>query len=114
LTSLGVLHAAIGRVAVAAAIVARVRYKEISPKTLTGKVYVITTVLTCLTGFGIFQHGGFGKPHALGIITLVALGAALLPGPEAPQLQVASGVLFLFFLIGAVLQVRRLRAHPAG
>jgi hypothetical protein len=46
--------------------------------------------------------------------TRLPLGAPLLPGPEAPQLQVASGVLFLFFLIGAVLQVRRLRAHPAG
>jgi uncharacterized membrane protein len=80
LTSLGVLHTAISLVAVAAGIVALVRYKEISPKTLTGKVYVITTVLTCLTSFGIFQHGGFGKPHALGIITLVVLGAAALAG----------------------------------
>jgi hypothetical protein len=31
-----------------------------------------------LTGFGIFQHGGFGKPHALGVLTLVVLAAALL------------------------------------
>ena len=157
LTSLGVLHTAISLVAVAAGMAALVRYKEISPKTLTGKVYVITTVLTCLTAFGIFQHGGFGKPHALGIITLVVLGVAalagntrifgrasryvetisysatflfhlipgitetttrlplgapLLPGPEAPELQVASGVLFILFLIGAALQARRLHAHP--
>jgi uncharacterized membrane protein len=80
LTSLGVLHTAISLVAVAAGIVALVRYKEISPRTRTGKVYVIATVLTCLTGFGIFQHGGFGKPHALGIITLVVLGVAALAG----------------------------------
>jgi hypothetical protein len=26
----------------------------------------------------IFQHGGFGKPHALGVLTLVVLAAALL------------------------------------
>ena len=148
-----------GLVAVAAGIVSLVRYREISPRNLTGKVYVITTVLTCLTGFGIFQHGGFGKPHALGIITLVVLGVAalagntkafghasryvetisysatflfhLIPGitetttrlplgapllssPEAPDLQVASGVLFVFFLIGAALQARRMHAHPVG
>jgi len=34
-------------------------------------------------GFGIFQHGGFGKPHALGIITLVTLGIAALAGRTA-------------------------------
>ena len=110
-------------------------------------------------GFGIFQHGGFGKPHALGIITLVVLGVAalagntkifgrasryvetisysatflfhLIPGvtetttrlppgapllssPDAPELQVASGVLFVLFLIGAALQARRLHAQPVG
>jgi uncharacterized membrane protein len=80
LTSLGAVHTAISLVAVAAGIVALVRYGEISPRNLTGQVYVVTTVLTCLTGFGIFQHGGFGKPHALGIITLVVLGIAGLAG----------------------------------
>ncbi|MEO8038566.1 MAG: hypothetical protein ABI794_07330 [Betaproteobacteria bacterium] len=41
-------------------------------------VSTIRTVLTCLTGFFIFQHGGFGKPHAGGILTLVAPGIAAL------------------------------------
>jgi hypothetical protein len=30
-------------------------------------------VLTCLTGLPIFQHGGFGPPHTLAILTLVVL-----------------------------------------
>jgi uncharacterized membrane protein len=156
LTQLGVIHTAISLVAVAAGLIALVRDKEISPRNMLGKVYVITTVLVCLTGFGIFQHGGFGKPHTLGIITLVVLGVAyvagytklygrlspyietisysatflfhLIPGitetttrlplgapllanAEAPALQAASGVLFVLFLIGAALQVRRLRAR---
>ena len=55
--------------------VAFVRDEEISPRNTVGKVYIVTTVVTCLTAFGIFQHGGFGKPHALAIITLVVLGA---------------------------------------
>ena len=43
----------------------------------------MTTVLTCLTGFGIFQHGGFGNPHMLGIVTLVVLAIAYVAGDDA-------------------------------
>jgi uncharacterized membrane protein len=156
LTPLGTIHTAISLIAVAAGLIAFVRDKEISPKNWVGKIYIITTVLTCLTGFGIFQHGGFGKPHALGIITLVVLGVAyvagytklygrlspyietvsysatflfhlipgitetttrlplgapLLPNADAPALKVATAVLVVVFLIGAALQVRRLRAR---
>jgi uncharacterized membrane protein len=159
LTQLGIVHTAISLVAVVAGFIALVRDRKISPRNTIGKVYIVTTVLTCLTGFGIFQHGGFGKPHVLGIITLVVLGIAwlagytnvfgrlapyietvsysatflfhmipgvterttrlplgapLLPNADAPQLQVASGVLFLLFLIGATLQVRTLRAESAA
>jgi uncharacterized membrane protein len=156
LTPLGVVHTAISLIAVASGAIALIRDREISPRNLLWKTYVIATVLTCVTGFGIFQHGGFGKPHALGIITLVVLGVAyvagytklygrwspyietvsysmtflfhmipgvtetttrlplgapLLPSPEAPALQAAAGVLFVAFLIGATLQMRRLRAR---
>jgi len=156
LTPLGVIHTAISLIAVAAGLIALLRDKEISPRNGVGKIYMIATILTCLTGFGIFQHGGFGKPHALGIITLVVLGVAyvagytkfygrfspyietvsysatflfhlipgitetttrlplgapLLPNAEAPALQAASAVLGVLFLIGATLQVRRMRAR---
>src|SRR5262245_17980127 len=148
------VHTLIALVAVIAGLVALVRYMEISPRSLAGKIYIVATILTCLTGFGIFHHGGFGKPHVLGIITLVVLGvgitaarsdlfgrfsryvetvsysmtfffhmiptinetatrfplgAPLATGAEAPGLQAASGLLFLLFLVGATLQVRRLR-----
>jgi len=156
LTQLGVIHTAISLIAVAAGLFAFFRDKEISPRNGVGKIYIIATILTCLTGFGIFQHGGFGKPHTLGIITLIVLavayvagytklygrlspyietvsysatflfhlipgitetttrlplGAPLLPNADAPALQVATAVLLVAFLIGAALQVRRLRAR---
>ena len=76
LTPLGAIHTAISLVALAAGIIALARDKQILARTTLGRVYIWTTVLTCLTGFGIFQHGGFGKPHALGVITLLVLALA--------------------------------------
>jgi XapX domain-containing protein len=154
LTSLGVIHTAISLVALAAGIAAFFRYGKISPGNASGKLYIVATILVCLTGFGIFQHGGFGKPHVLGIVTLIALavaaiagrtalfgkaslyvetfsysatfffhmiptiaegatrlpyGAPLFDNQEAPELQLATGIVFLIFLIGASYQVRHLR-----
>ena len=161
LTTLGIFHTAISLIAVAAGLIALVRDRQISPRNRLGKVYVIMTVITCVTGFGIFQHGGFGAPHALGIVTLVVLGVAglagstrlfgsaapyvetvsysatfffhmipgvtetftrlplgapLFAGPEDPDLQKVIGVLFALFMIGAAVQVRRLRStlQPAA
>jgi uncharacterized membrane protein len=159
LTNLGIVHTAISLVAVGAGIVALIRDKEITSRNGVGKLYIWTTVLTCLTGFPIMQHGGFGKPHALGIITLITLvvawqagrgkwfgrasryvevvsysatflfhmipalvetstrlpvGAPLFKDREGPELQAATGVLLVLFLIGAALQVWRLRARSRG
>ena len=153
LTSLGIFHTAISLIAVATGATALVRNGKISWENSLGKIYVITTVVTCLTGFGIFQHGGFGKPHALGVITLVVLAvifaaqnnafksysayvvtvgysltfffhiipgitettsrlpadAPLTSGPDDPNIKMAIGICFVLFLIGAVLQVRKMR-----
>ena len=77
LTPLGAIHTAISLVALVAGVIALVRDKEIVAQSTLGKTYIWATVLTCLTGFGIFQHGGFGKPHALGVITLLVLALAV-------------------------------------
>lgn len=159
LTTLGIIHTLISLIAVAAGSIGLFRDRIISPRNRTGIIYIVATILTCLTGFGIFQHGGFGKPHVLGIITLAALGIAwvaghsatfgrasryveavgysatflfhlipgitetstrlplgapLLPNADAPQLQAATGVLFVLFLVGVTLQVRALRADSSG
>lgn len=153
LTPLGTIHTFIALIAVAAGFTALFRHKEISPLSRSGRIYILMTVLTCLTGFGIFQHGGFNKAHVLGIVTLAVLalayaacrtnlfgsaaryvetvgysltfyfhfipamtetsirlpiGAPLSSGPDDPNLVKAAGILFVVFLIGATLQVRRL------
>lgn len=43
---------------------------------------MIATVLTCASGFLIFRHGGFGKPHVLGIATLVVLAFSAAAGGQ--------------------------------
>ena len=80
LTPLGFVHTVISLVAVAAGVVAYIRHGGISWRSGAGRWYVVNTIATCVTGFGIFQHGGFGIPHVLGIVTLVVLGVAALAG----------------------------------
>ena len=159
LTNLGIIHTAISLVALASGAIALVRYKEIPPKLFIGKLYIWTTVLTCLTGFPIMQHGGFGAPHVLGVITLLVLilaavagrttvfsgasryvetisysatfffhwiptivetstrlpvGSPLVTDREGPEIQAATGIVFLLFVIGVILQVLRLRKAGAA
>ena len=102
LTPLGVIHTAASLVAIVAAIVAFARHKEISMRQRAGQVYIATTVITCLTGFGIFQHGGFGPPHALRILTLIALGVAYAAGRGAMgrlsrRIEIIAYTLTVFF-----------------
>jgi uncharacterized membrane protein len=119
LTPLGIFHTVISLIAVAAGIIAFIRDKEISPQNLVGKVYVMTTVITCVTGFGIFQHGGFGKPHVLGIITLVVLGVAAVAGVSrlfgraSRYVEIVSySATFFFHLIPAITETAT--RLPAG
>ncbi|HEY4065724.1 MAG TPA: hypothetical protein VGM74_02410 [Burkholderiaceae bacterium] len=109
LTSLGVVHTAISLVAVIAGLVALLRDGRIVPRSTLGQLYLWTTVLTCLTGFGIFQHGGFGKPHALGVITLAVLALATVAGRTSVfgaasryVETVSYSATFLFHLIPAI------------
>src|SRR5256885_15382304 len=70
----GTCHTAISLIAVVAGFVALARDREISTRSAAGSLFFWGTVITCLTGFGIFQHGGFGKPHLPGIVTLIVVG----------------------------------------
>lgn len=76
LTTIGFIHTTTSLVAVVSGFLALTKERGITWSDRTGRIYITTTLLTCLTAFGIFQHGGFGKPHALGIVTLLVLGFA--------------------------------------
>src|SRR5882724_3265179 len=108
LTNLGVVHTIISLIAVATGIISFVRDGKISWDNSVGKIYVVTTIITCLTGFGIFQHGGFGKPHVLGIITLSVLEVVYLAsrkklGKNSPYIELVGYTMtFLFHVIPGV------------
>lgn len=76
LTTLGFIHTAISLVAVLSGFIAVVKERGITWTDRAGRIYIVTTLLTCLTAFGIFQHGGFTKAHGLSIVTLLVLGFA--------------------------------------
>jgi len=155
LSPLGVLHTVVSLVALFAGLAALRRHFEISTGSRPGRVFAIGTVLSCVTGLGIYRHDGFGVPHVLAIVTLIVLaaayaaergafaraaryvcvvgyslalffhfipgtvetlirlpaGAPYLAGPQDPKAQPIIGVFFVLFLIGAVLQVLRLRTE---
>jgi len=109
LTPLGIFHTVISLVAVGAGLAAFVRDRRIVPESPLGRVYFWTTVITCVTAFGIFQHGGFGKPHALAVLTLMALAVAevsqrtrWLGRASVYVATVAYSATFLFHMIPAV------------
>ncbi len=106
LTPLGVAHTAIGLVAVVAGFWTLVRYRQITVGSTLGQTYLVTTLLTAVTGLFIFQHGGFGPPHVLSILTIVALAVGTAAavggwfGRWSPQVQAISySVTLLFHMI---------------
>ena len=72
---LGWFHTAMGIIALLSGAITLARFKEISPATRSGQVYLAATLITAVTALGIFQHGGFGPAHGLAVMTLVALAA---------------------------------------
>ncbi len=80
LSPFGLMHTIISLIAVATGTVELARHRDIHPSRFPGTVYVAATVGACLTGFGIFRHGGFNQAHMLGVVTLLALGLAALAG----------------------------------
>lgn len=70
---LGWFHTAMGIIALISGVVALVKYKEITPQTRSGQIYLVTTLITAGTALAIFQHGAFGPAHGLAVMTLVAL-----------------------------------------
>ncbi len=76
LTTLGIIHTVLSLIAMPCGIWSLVRLKQILLENLPGKIYLVTTALTALTAFGLFNFNGkFGLGHGLAVLTLLAITA---------------------------------------
>jgi uncharacterized membrane protein len=75
---LGWFHTVMGVIALVSGGFTLARFKEISPSTRSGQIYLATTLITAATALGIFQRGTFGPGHALAVLTLLALAVGTL------------------------------------
>lgn len=112
LTTLGVYHTAFALVALLFGFITLVRHKEISPRNRSGLIYILTTAITAATSLGIYQHGGFGFQHVLGILTLAGLATGTLAaltgifGASSRTVQAISfSTTILFHLIPGVTEM---------
>jgi len=61
-----------------------IKFREISPQTRSGQIYLLTTLVTAVTALAIFQHGSFGPAHGLAVMTLIALAVGTLAATMKP------------------------------
>ena len=73
MTVLGWLHTILGILAVLSGFYTLYKYKIITTKESSGKLYVLVTLLVAGSALGIYNQGGFGIAHVLAVLTLIAL-----------------------------------------
>jgi hypothetical protein len=73
LSIIGIIHTAISILALFTGFYCLLRDGKIAPLTGTGKLYVLLTIITCLTSFPIMKTGQFTGAHGLGVMVLVLL-----------------------------------------
>lgn len=100
---LGWFHTVMGIIALISGGFTLARFKEISLRTRSGQIYLLTTLMTAGTALAIFQRGEFGPGHALAVMTLLALAigtvaaTTTLFGKSSRYLQAVSYSATLFF-----------------
>jgi hypothetical protein len=103
LSILGIIHTAISILAIIVALYALLRDGLIDPKNGSGKLYILLTVLTCVTGLPIMRFGHPTAGHNLAVIILIVLPIAIYApsmkflGKSAAYIQVFLMSLTLFF-----------------
>ena len=77
ITAFGMLHTIISLIGLGAGFVALLARFQIGRDTRAGRVFVLFTALSAITGLFIYHHGGFGKPHVLSLLTLAVLALGM-------------------------------------
>ena len=77
MTLLGWFHTIFGVLALITAFYTLRHYKVISMQHLPGRLYVYITIFVAGSSLAIYNQGGFGIAHWLGVLTLVAVFGGL-------------------------------------
>jgi uncharacterized membrane protein len=77
LSSLGIFHTLISIVSIVTGAMCLLRGGRITWSMLAGKVYLVTMLVTCATGFGIYSKGVWSPGHTLTVISLITLAVAV-------------------------------------
>lgn len=119
ITILGWAHTVIGIAALLVGVYTLAKFKVITAQQAAGRIYLVATLITAVTSLMIYNQGGFGPAHVLGVLTLLALAAGFL----VTKIKLLSGIAdyfqafcysstFLFHMIPAITD--GLRRLPVG
>ena len=75
---LGWFHTVMGVIALVTGATTLYAHREISLRTRSGQIYLLTTLVTAATALAIYQRGVFGPAHVLAVAALGALGIGAL------------------------------------
>ena len=78
ITAFGWFHTAMGIIALLSGFYTLAKFKVISLESMTGKIYLLSTLIAAASALGIYKHGGFGVAHFLAVLTLLALLAGFI------------------------------------
>ena len=78
MTLLGWFHTVLGVLAVLSGFYTLYKYRVISLKETSGKLYVVVTLVVAGSALGIYNQGGFGIAHILAVLTLIALAGGVI------------------------------------
>jgi uncharacterized membrane protein len=104
LSIIGIIHTIISIIAIIFAFVALFQTGRIDPRSSSGRWYIIMTILSCLTSFGVMKTGHLSPAHSLSVLVLLLLPLAIyarrLFGSRGPNIEtiLMSATLFFSFI----------------
>jgi len=116
---LGWFHTIWGSAAILIGIYSLIQFKVIRSNNITGKIYLILTLMTAASALMIYQHGSFNVAHLLALATLgavvvgyIAENSKVFRGLSAYLMAASYSATFLFHMIPAITD--GLRRLPVG
>ena len=116
---LGWFHTIWGISAILIGVYSLVKFKLIRSNNISGKIYLVLTLMTAASALMIYQQGGFNVAHLLALATLAAMVVGYIAektkvfrGLSAYLMAASYSATFLFHMIPAITD--GLRRLPVG